>query len=135
MAHILQTLEEGVSGKAVAGTRVPPGSRFVFFSGHDTQLAEFSSLLHVSWLVKGDQMNDTPPGSALIFELHERAGAQPFVRTFFIAQTLDAMRAGQGQNPMRVPVYVPGCSGLDCPFNKFSAVVKSAINPAFVAAW
>lgn len=137
MAHILQTLQEGVSGKAVSGTRVPPQSRFVFFSGHDTQLAEFSSLLHLSWLIKGDQLNNTPPGSALVFELHAsaRAGAQPFVRTFFTAQSLDAMRAGQGQNPVRVPVYIPGCPSLDCPFAKFSAAVKSAINPAFVASW
>jgi 4-phytase/acid phosphatase len=137
MAHILQTLEEGVSGKAVSGTRVPPQSRFVFFSAHDTQLAEFSSMLHLSWLIKGDQLNNTPPGSALVFELHEpaRAGGEPFVRTFFTAQSLDAMRAGQGQNPLRVPVYIPGCPSLDCPFEKFSAVVKSAINPSFVAAW
>ena len=94
-------------------------------------------MLHLSWLIKGDQLNNTPPGSALVFELHEpaRAGGEPFVRTFFTAQSLDAMRAGQGQNPLRVPVYIPGCPSLDCPFEKFSAVVKSAINPSFVAAW
>lgn len=137
MAHILQTLEEGAQGQAVAGTRVPARSRFVFFSGHDTQLAELASLFHLAWLIPGDQRNDTPPGSALIFELHQpaRAGAEPFVRTFFTSQTLDAMRAGEGSNPVRVPIYVPGCPALDCPFGKFSAVVKAAINPAFVASW
>jgi len=45
MMHILQTLEEGATGRAVPGTRVPARSRFVFLSGHDTQLAEFSGLL------------------------------------------------------------------------------------------
>ena len=137
MAHILQTLDEGVSGATVAGTRIPPRSRFVFISGHDTQLAELSGLLHLSWLIEGDQLNDTPPGSALVFELHgpARAGAQPFVRTFFTAQSLDAMRAGEGQNPLRVPVYVAGCPAFDCPFATFSRIVKAAIDPAFVLPW
>jgi 4-phytase/acid phosphatase len=135
MAHILQTLEEGAGGRAVAGTRVPPQSRFVFISGHDTQLAELSGLLRLSWLIKGDQLNDTPPGSALIFELHQQAGGQLFVRTVFTAQSLDAMRAGQGDSPLRAPVYIPGCPSLDCPFATFSRIVRGAIAPAFVARW
>ena len=61
MAHVLQTLAEGVTGSAVSGTRVPPQARFVFFAGHDTQLAELSGMFGLSWLVKGDQMDDTPP--------------------------------------------------------------------------
>jgi 4-phytase/acid phosphatase len=135
MAHILQTLDEGATGHAVAGTRVPPSARFVFFSGHDTQLAEFSALLRLSWLIEGDQLNDTPPGSALIFELHRPSSGAAFVRTYFVAQTLDAMRAGQGENPVRVPVYVPGCPSLDCSFDKFTSVVKSSIDPRFVTKW
>ncbi len=135
LAHILQTLEEGATGHAVAGTRVPPGARFVFFSGHDTQLAEFSALLRLSWLIEGDQLDDTPPGSALIFELHRPSNGAAYVRTYFVAQTLDAMRAGEGQNPVRVPVYVPGCPSLDCPFATFTTAVKSAIDPRFVTKW
>jgi 4-phytase/acid phosphatase len=135
LMHILQTLEEGATGRAVPGTRVPARSRFVFLSGHDTQLAEFSGLLGISWLIDGDQFNDTPPGSALIFELHARAGMQPFVRTFFAAQSLDAMRAGHGESPLRVPVYVPGCPTLDCPFAIFRKIVTAAVDPRFVAPW
>jgi 4-phytase / acid phosphatase len=136
MAHILQTLEEGATGTSVAGTRVPPQSRFVFLSGHDTQLAEIAGLLGLSWLIPGDQFNDTPPGSALIFELYApAAGGSPFVRTFFTSQSLDAMRAGAGENPLRVPVYVPGCPSLDCPFANFTRIVDGAIDPAFVAPW
>jgi 4-phytase / acid phosphatase len=137
MAHILQSLEEGVTDKAIAGTRVPPQSRFVFLSGHDTQLAELGGLLGLSWLIPGDQVDNTPPGSAMIFELHGtgRAGSQPFVRTFFAAQSLDAMRAGRGENPLRVPVYVPGCPAFDCPLPTFSKIVNAAIDPAFVTSW
>jgi 4-phytase/acid phosphatase len=137
MAHILQTLKEGATSAAVAGTRVPPQSRFVFLAGHDTQLAELAGLLGLSWLITGDQMNDTPPGSALIFELNTpaRSGSQPVVRTFFTAQTLDAMRAGQGEDPVRVPVYVPGCPAYDCPLATFEKIVGAAIDPKFVTSW
>src|SRR5579862_2097243 len=73
VAHILQTLQAGAAGKAISGTRVPLGAKFVFISGHDTQLAEFQSMLGLGWAVKGDVRNDTPPGSALIFEVRQRA--------------------------------------------------------------
>ncbi len=136
MAHVLQTLEEGATGNAVAGTRVPPQARFIFLSGHDTQLAELSSMLGLSWLVAGDQLDDTPPGAALAFEVHRpTAGGDAFVRTFFIEQSLDAMRAGHGEHPLRVPVYVPGCPGFDCPFSTFRSVVTGAIDQSFVAPW
>ena len=135
MAHILQTLQQGATGKPVAGTRVPPQARFVFLSGHDTQLAELSTMLGLSWLAKGDQLNDTPTGGALVFELLQNAGGESFVRTFFTVQSLDAMRTGHGESPLRVPVYVPGCPALDCPLSTFSGVVSAAINPAFVSPW
>lgn len=135
MTHVLQTLDEGVTGKAVAGTRVPPQSRFVFLAGHDTQLAEIAGLLGLSWLIAGDQLDDTPPGSALIFELHAPSSGAPFVRTFFTAQSLDAMRAGHGNTLLRAPVYVPGCPSLDCPIATFSTIVNEAVDPAFVKPW
>lgn len=136
MAHILETLQEGATGAATHGTRVPAQTRFVFLSGHDTQLAEISGLLGLSWLVEGDQLNDTPPGSALTFELYApRGGGSAYVRTYFSSQTLDAMRSGHGEKPLRVPVYVPGCPGYNCPFSTFSRIVQGSIDPAFVTNW
>ncbi|MGB8908777.1 MAG: histidine-type phosphatase [Candidatus Cybelea sp.] len=136
LAHILQTLQEGATGKAVAGTRVPAQAKFVFLSGHDTQLAEIPAMLGLSWAVKGDQKNNTPPGGALVFEVYQpEAGGDPFVRTFYTVQSLEAMRAGHGENPLRVPVYVPGCPGFDCPIGTFSDIVSAAIDPKFVANW
>src|SRR5579883_206608 len=134
--HILQTLQEGATGKAVAGTKVPAQTRFVFLSGHDTQLAEFQTMLGLSWLVPGDQVDDTPPGGALVFEVRQpQNGGEAFVRTFFTQQSLDQMRAGRGQNPLRVPVYFPGCPSLDCPIGTFTSVVNAAVDPSFVANW
>jgi 4-phytase / acid phosphatase len=136
MAHILQTLQQGATGKPVAGTRVPPSAKFVFLSGHDTQLAELQGMLGISWAVKGDQRDDTPPGGALVFELRQpSAGGEPFVRTFFTQQSLDAMRAGRGEDPLRVPVYIPGCPSLDCPMGTFTRVIDTAIDPRFVTSW
>jgi 4-phytase/acid phosphatase len=136
MAHILQTLQEGATGQTVSGTRVPTSARFVFLSGHDTQLAELQSILGISWLVKGDQLDDTPPGGALVFEVRRPTdGGEPFVRTFFVAQSLDAMRSGHGEAPLRAPVYVPGCPGLDCPMGTFTSVVNAAIDSSFVTTW
>jgi 4-phytase / acid phosphatase len=136
MAHILQTLQEGATARQVSGTRVPPQAKFVFLSGHDTQLRELSSMFGLSWVVPGDQANDTPPGSALVFEVRRpTSGGEAFVRTFFTVQSLDAMRAGHGENPLRVPVYVPGCPALDCPFSTFSSIVNAAIDNSFVTNW
>jgi 4-phytase/acid phosphatase len=136
VAHILQTLQEGASGKPVSGTRVPPSARFIFISGHDTQLAELQGMLGVSWLVKGDQRDDTPPGGAMIFEVHQPpAGGDAFVRTYYASQTLDGMRTLHGEQPQRVPVYIPGCPSLDCPMSTFTAVINSAIDPSFVTNW
>ena len=134
-AHILQTLEQGASNKKVAGTAVPLASTFVVLVGHDTQLSEIGGLLHLSWLVDGYQMNDTPPGSALVFELHSNGASMPFIRMFFTAQSLDGMRTLRGTNAARVPVYIPGCPSLDCPIQAFAHVVNAAVDPAFVAPW
>ena len=121
MAHVLQQL-------------LHPPATVSFIVGHDTQLEELSSLLGISWLVRGDAMNDTPPGSGLAFEVHAPAPpfAQPYVDVYFVAQSLDDMRAGRGANPQRVPVYVPGCPSLGCPLETFANVVNAAIDPAFV---
>jgi 4-phytase/acid phosphatase len=123
------------SGSANQPTKVPASSRFVVFAGHDTTLALLAGLLHLSWLMNGYQINDTPPGGALEFELYTPARGTPFVRLFFVAQSLDQMRNGNGTNPARVPVYIPGCPSLDCPLPTLRDIVGRAIDPSFVAPW
>jgi 4-phytase/acid phosphatase len=135
MLHVLQTLQQGASGSQVSGTRVPPSARFVALVGHDTQLSELAGLLHLSWLIRGYPLDETPPGGALLFELYAPPGAPPFVRTYFTAQTLDQMRSGNGSSPARVPVYVPGCPGYDCPMETFASIVNAAIDTSFTGPW
>jgi 4-phytase / acid phosphatase len=112
-------LQSSAIVQRIAGMLEHPSAKFVFLAGHDTQLEEISAMFGLSWLVPGDQMNDTPPGSALVWELRSNGGATPFVRTYFVEQSLDDMRAGIGDRPLRVPVYVPGCPSLDCPLPMF----------------
>jgi 4-phytase/acid phosphatase len=138
MLHILQTLQQGATGQKVDGTRVPVSTRFVALVGHDTQLSEIAGLLQLTWLMRGYQLNDSPPGAAIVFELHGPTNAlagTSFVRTFFTAQTMDQMRSGNGEDPGRVPVYVPGCPSYDCPLDTFAKVVNAAIDPAFTGPW
>jgi 4-phytase/acid phosphatase len=135
LAHVLATIDQGATGKPNAATRAPLESRFVAFVGHDTNLAELAGLLRLHWLLPGYQLDDTPPGGALVFEVHAGAGASATVRTYYTAQSLDQMRAGATAPPARVPVYVPGCPSFNCPLATFDAVVARALDPAFVAPW
>jgi hypothetical protein len=43
------------------------------------------------------------------------------------------MRAVHGKSPERVPVYIPGCPGFDCPFSIVNAVVAASMDPNFIA--
>jgi 4-phytase/acid phosphatase len=137
LTHILQTLQEGATGGKVSGTMVPPHTGIAFIVGHDTQLAEFGSMLGLSWILPGDQRNDTPPGGAMEFELHSssRASMESFVRLYFTAQSIEDQHNGVGQNPARVPVYIPGCPSFDCPLSTFAKIVNSSVDPKFTAPW
>lgn len=128
-AHLLTTLSR------------TDGRRFIAFVCRDSKLAQLAGLLHLSWEMPGYQPDDTPPGSGLIFELHDadRTAGQktPFVQVFFVAQPLDAMRRATAASSvvpvLRVPVTIPGCSA-SCPLDSFDSILKAAIDPAFVSA-
>ncbi len=70
----------------------------------------------MDWIVSDETFNATPPGSALVFELHHNSASNTdAVQVFFIAQTLDQIRnltpLTGSEKPSIAPVYVPGCSG------------------------
>jgi 4-phytase/acid phosphatase len=135
LSAMTATLDQAASGQKSPDTRVPASTRFAAIVGHDTTLALLAGMLHLSWLMPGYQFNDTPPGGALVFELYRPAGSAAFVRLFFTAQSLDQMRRGDGTQPSRVPVYIPGCPSLECPLETFDSLVKGAVNERFVKPW
>lgn len=140
LAHIEKTLEQGASGKPVAGAVGQPGDKLVVLAGHDSNLAAVAGALHIDWVLDG-RVNDTPPGGALIFELwRSPSDGEQFVRVFYRAQTLEQMRNTEklsAANPPDVaPIFVPGCSrqDLSCTWDSFSETVRQVIDPSDVTA-
>jgi 4-phytase/acid phosphatase len=136
--HILQSMEQAQSAYPVAGALSKPGDRLLILVGHDTNLANISGTLGLSWLIDG-RRDDTPPGGALVFELWKAPGAGTYsVRTFYTAQTLDQMRNATqltlADPPQRVPVFLPGCSRADtsCDWKEFQQTVQADTDSTFV---
>jgi 4-phytase / acid phosphatase len=133
---IVKALEQSASGKTIAGAPGKPSDRALFLVGHDTNIATLAGLLNLTWIEDG-RRDDTPPGSALIFELwRSAADGKFFVRVEFTAQTLEQMRTAQqlnlNQPPQTVPVFVPGCGdeNLVCRFDQFKETVHKALDSA-----
>jgi len=141
VSHILKTMEQAITGKAVPGALGKPSDRVVVIVGHDTNLSNVSGMLGLSWLIQGYQRDDTPPGGALVFELwHRSVNEENTVRAYYMSQTLEQMRKALPVTidvpPAKVPVFLPGCSvaseGLPCDWRAFEHTVETAIDPAFV---
>jgi len=137
LQHILLSLEQAVSGKAVAGALGIPASRVLVLAGHDTNISHISGLLQLSWLIPGYQSDDTPPGGSLVFRLwRDEATKTNSVEVLYIAQTLDQMhelaRLTLASPPGIDKVFVPGCvpttSGIDCGWATFRSILSAAID-------
>lgn len=131
LAHVLDSMEQAVTGKAVSGALSRPQDRLLILVGHDTKLANISGALDLSWLIDG-RRDDTPPGGALVFELWKSSKTDDYsVRAFYTAQTLDQMRNTTLLNlqnpPERVAVFVPGCSRPDasCTWKSFRDLLQT----------
>jgi 4-phytase/acid phosphatase len=135
-ANLLNTIrlsiEQATGKRPLPGALGKPSDRALFLVGHDTNLENLAGVLNLNWILDG-RRDDTPPGSALVFEVWHRPGNDAYsVRTYFTAQTLDQMRNASpltlSRPPERVPVFLPGCSQADgsCPLPAFLLLLKSA---------
>jgi 4-phytase/acid phosphatase len=94
-------------------------------------------------MVPGTQANPMLPGGALIFELWKRgdAPATYYVRTSYVAQTLDQQHEATSLSldnpPARAPICIPGCGGVapdfETPLASFVRQARKVIDPAFIA--
>ena len=142
-SHIVDTLEQCALGQPIPGALGPSGGRIVVAVGHDTNIAHIGGLFGMNWCVPGTQMNPTLPGGALVFELWKRGGQENafYVRTSYVAQTLDQMRDATPLSlenpPARSPIFIPGCGGpgpdFDAPLASFVRQARRVIDPAFIA--
>ena len=115
-----------------------PNDRLLILVGHDTNIANISGVLSLSWIVDG-RRDDTPPGGALVFELWKsQSTSTRSVRAYYIAQTLDQMRNSTplslAQPPQRVALFVPPCGEADgsCGWESFRQTLREGIDAAFV---
>jgi len=141
LSHILESLEQAVSGRPVSGALGKRDDCLLVLVGHDGNLSNISGTLDLSWLLPGDLPNDTPPGGALIFQLWRRpADGELFVTTSYMAQTLEQMRKAVPLTlespPASAAVFVPGCSqagpGMPCAWKAFRRTVENALDPSMV---
>jgi len=136
--RILKIMQQSANGAAVSGALGKPGDRLLILVGHDTNIVTVAGALHIDWVFDGRD-DDTPPGSALLFELwRPRDGGKPFVRLEYIAQTLEQMRNSEALTaatpPVVAPIFIPGCGrqDLSCSWEDFSAIMHASIDPAYV---
>lgn len=132
--HIRRAMEQAITGKTDAEAPSRVGDRALFLIGHDTNLANVAGALHLHWNADG-RRDDTPPGSALIFELwRSRSTGRAFVRVWYSAQTLEQMRdvvpLTAANPPERVPLRLACGSGEDaCSWDDFEKLLQQAIDP------
>ena len=140
--HVLLSMEQAATGKAVPGALGPPGAAVLILVGHDTNLSNLSGMLGLSWHLPGYQPDDTPPGGALIFSLWQQPGtAHYFVRTQYLAQTLQQMRSAtpltMAAPPAKEDVAVAGCElatgSIGCTWETFAKTLQRAIDDRFVS--
>jgi len=142
-SHVVDSLEQGALGQPVPGALGPAGARIIVIAGHDSNIAAMGGLFGMNWWLPGTQANPMLPGGALVFELWRRGGPQEdfFVRTSYVAQTLDQQRDAAilslGNPPALAPIFIPGCGGIgpnfDAPLKSFVRQARRVIDPAFIA--
>ncbi len=136
-SRIRDTFEAIAEGKSNPGALGTTNDRFFYLSAHDGNVASLGSLLRLDWLLQDQAMNATPPGGALVFELHrDKASGAQIVRVMFISQTLDQLRflrpLTTEEQPSIAPIFVPGCSGpgpqYACTVDGFTKAVSSLVS-------
>ncbi len=142
LEHVLLSMQQAETGKAVPGALGPPATAVLILAGHDTNLANLSGMLGLTWHLPGYQPDDTPPGGALICSLWQQPGtAKYFVRAEYLAQTLEQMRsstpvtlaAPPAREDLALPSYEPVKPSTGCSWQAFEKSLQKAIDTRFVA--
>ncbi len=136
--RIRRALQQAATGTVDAEAPDGPADRALFLVGHDSNLANVAALLDLHWDADG-RRDDTPPGSALVFELWKQSlTGEEFVKVYYTAQTLEQIRAGERLTAKDPPVRVAlnpcgGPSSQGCPWAVLSRQLERAIDPMWVA--
>ncbi|QLK61114.1 AppA family phytase/histidine-type acid phosphatase [Enterobacteriaceae bacterium Kacie_13] len=133
---LLQTIASALDPKAAKGTLpgISPDNKLLFIAGHDTNIANISGMLGMSWTLPG-QPDNTPPGGGLVFERWSDKTGKKFVSVKMMYQTLAQLRE---QTPLSlktpagiVQMKIPGCSDQTakgyCPLATFTRLVDESV--------
>ena len=131
LSHIVQTLDQRVENKPIAGAIGPGGCKVVVLLGHDTNLAGTASLLGLHWLLDG-RSDDTPPGTELLFELWQDARGDYSVSVTVAMQTLGQLRnlapLTMATPPAHLRLAPMACGTGRCSWWQFQQIAGSAID-------
>ena len=140
-SHILRSMEQMTTGKAVPGAFTGPGTNLLVINSSDAYVVGVANLLKMHWMLPGYQQDYCPPGGSLVFELRQNKLSGAYVvRAYFTAQTFDQIRnlipLSTTLTPATMQLLIPGGNetdaNLDVPFARFKALMNAAINPYFV---
>ncbi len=117
---------------AVLGHRIldtltaPDAPRLDILVGHDTNVTALAAALHVDLDAPGFARNDVAPGGAIVIErLRDRRSGTRFVRLFYRAQPLAAIRALR-PDVVATQIAIPNCAA-PCALNQFVDLLGSRI--------
>ncbi len=136
MAHMLRSMQQGVSGHPVEGALGNVGDKAIFVLGHDSDFGQVATMLGLSWILDSFPPKATPPGAGMAFEVWRDAAGKRTVRLAIVGQSIQQIHDGiqpTAQNPpMKVAVFIPGCStaaeGFPCDWDAFRKTVEASID-------
>lgn len=144
MTQIVLALEQGTALAVHGAQGNPPPVALMVLVAHDTNLAQLRSMLGFHWQLGEYQPDNIPPGSALMFERYrDSVTGERFVRTRFVAQSLDQIRALtplQGTvQPLQAQFDAGACNdtavGRLCALQAFTQRLRAAIDASAVAVY
>lgn len=133
---LLQSVASALEPTATVGhfSGMDANNKVLFIAGHDTNIANISGMLGVSWTLP-EQPDNTPPGGALVFERLADKTGQRYVSLKMMYQTLAQLR---NETPLSLkeragilPLKIPGCRDQTpegyCPLATFTRLVSESV--------
>ncbi|NIL17019.1 histidine-type phosphatase [Pseudomonas sp. AN3A02] len=128
MNQIVLALEQGTALEKNDPLGNPPPARLLMLVAHDTNISHLRTMLGFTWALGEYQPGNIPPTGTLAFERYrDSQTGERFVRTRFITQGMDQIRALQpldvAHPPLQTDFDQPGCQhtavGTLCPIAQF----------------
>lgn len=144
MNQIVLALEQGTPLEKRDPLGNPPPARLLMLVAHDTNISHLRTMLGFTWQLGEYQPGNIPPTGTLAFERYrDIQTGERFIRTRFITQGMDQIRALQRLDvthpPLQADFDQPGCQhtpvGTLCPMAQFVERTGLAIDRTALTAY